>query len=363
MKLRVKLLVLFGVVALFAAACGDDAEETTTTAAGTTTAAAEELIVGVSWNNYNEERWAKWDEPAIVAAIEAGGGTYISTDAGSSAEQQLADVENLIARGAKALIVLAQDGTAIKPAVADAAAQGIPVIAYDRLIEDPAAFYITFDNVEVGRMQARAVFELVPEGKYVFIKGNSADANADFVHGGQLEIVQDAINAGAIINVGESYTDNWLPDVAQTNMEQFLTVNNNDVDAVLSSNDGMAGGVVAALAAQGLDGVVAVSGQDGDGAALNRVALGTQTVSVWKDARLLGTAAGEAAILLAGGTAMDAVPGMIVFTTPENNDMFSILLAPNPITQDNLDVVVDAGWISVEDLCKDVAAGSVAACP
>ncbi len=79
-------------------------------------------------------------------------------------------------------------------------------------------------------------------------------------------------------------------------MEQFLTANNNEVDAVLSENDGMAGGVVAALEAQGLAGQIPVSGQDGDLAALNRVALGTQTVSVWKDARLLGTAAGEAAV-------------------------------------------------------------------
>ena len=101
------------------------------------------------------------------------------------------------------------------------------------------------------------------------------------------------------MNVGESYTDNWDPAIAQTNMEQFLTENNNEVDAVVASNDGMAGGVVAALEAQGLAGQVAVSGQDGDLAALNRVALGTQTVSVWKDSRELGTAAGEAAIALA----------------------------------------------------------------
>jgi D-xylose transport system substrate-binding protein len=364
-----RLIVLLAVVALVVAACSsDDAEETTTTAGGTETTAAgggdecTDFTVGVSWNNYNEERWALWDEPAIVAALDAAGASYTSTDAGSSAEQQLADVETLISGGANAIIILAQDGTAIKPAVADAINQGIPVIAYDRLIEDPGAFYITFDNVEVGRLQAAAVFAEVPEGNYVFIKGNSADANADFVHGGQLEVLQDAIDSGAIVNVGESYTDNWLPDVAQTNMEQFLTANNNEVDAVVSSNDGMAGGVVAALAAQGLDGVVAVSGQDGDGAALNRVALGTQTVSVWKDARELGDAAGKAAVDLACGVAMEDIAGMVVFDSPGGNAMNSILLPPQSITQDNLDVVVDAGWISQEDLCKDVAAGSVAAC-
>ena len=109
------------------------------------------------------------------------GADYISADAGSSAEQQLTDVENLISQGADALIILAQDGEAIKPAVQSALEQGIPVIAYDRLIEDPGALYITFDNVEVGRMQAREVQKVKPKGNYIFIKGNSADPNADFV--------------------------------------------------------------------------------------------------------------------------------------------------------------------------------------
>jgi D-xylose transport system substrate-binding protein len=327
------------------------------------TEAGGDLIVGVSWNNYNEERWAKSDEPAIKAALEAAGAQYISADAGSSAEQQLTDVENLIAQGANALIILAQDGEAIIPAVQSALEQGIPVIAYDRLIEDPGVFYITFDNVEVGRMQAREIFALVPEGNYVIIKGNSADANADFLRAGYEEIIGDAVAAGDITIVGETYTDNWDPALAQTEMEQFLTQANNDVDAVLSENDGMAGGVVAALEAQGLAGEVPVSGQDGDKAALNRVALGTQTVSVWKDSRELGTAAGEAAVALAQGTALEDVPGRVEFQSPGGNTLNSILLAPIPIKQDNLDVVLEADWITVEELCQNVPSGSVPACP
>jgi len=374
MKRSMKLLVLLAVFAMIVAACSSDSEDTTTTAAGgdattTTAAMADEVVVGVSWNNYNEERWAKWDEPDMKAAIEAAGGSYISADAGSSEEQQIADVENLITQGADVLIILAQNGTTIKPAVQSAIDQGIPVIAYDRLIEDPNAFYITFDNVEVGRMQAQAIYDAVPEGNYVFIKGNAADANADFLRGGQQEVLlaatgcEELVAPCPIVNVGEEYTDNWAPEVAQTNMEQILTNTNNEVDAVVASNDGTAGGVVAALAAQGLAGVVPVSGQDGDGAALNRVALGTQTVSVWKDARELGKAAGVAAVALGKGVAMADIPGMVVFTTPEGNDMFSILLTPIAIQQANLSTVVDAGWISTDDLCKDVTAGSVPACP
>ena len=117
------------------------------------------------------------------------------------------------------------------------------------------------------------------------------------------------MDAGKIKNVCETFTDGWKPDNAQKNMEQCLTSNDNKVDAVVSENDGMAGGVVAALDAQGLAGSVPVSGQDGDKAALNRVALGTQTVSIWKDCRVLGKAAGEAAVALAEGTDIDSAAG------------------------------------------------------
>jgi len=311
--------------------------------------------VGVSWSNFQEERW-KTDEAAMRAALEAGGASYISTDAQSSAAKQLSDIESLMAQGVDALIVLAQDTEAIIPAVQAAADEGIPIIAYDRLIEDPRAFYLTFDNVEVGRMQARAVLEAQPEGNYVMIKGSAADPNADFLRGGQQEVLQEAIDAGRITIVGEAYTDGWLPANAQRNMEQILTANDNNVDAVVASNDGTAGGVVAALTAQGMEGIP-VSGQDGDHAALNRVALGTQTVSVWKDARELGQAAGEIALELASGTAMEDIEGATKFTTPGGNEMNALFLAPVPITQDNLSTVVDAGWIPQETLCQGVSGG------
>lgn len=322
---------------------------------------AEGKTIGVSWSNFQEERW-KTDEAAMVAAIEAAGDKYISADAQSSAAKQLTDVESLIAQGADALIVLAQDSSAIGPAVEKASAEGIPVVGYDRLIENPDAFYITFDNVEVGRMQARAVLAAMPEGNYAFIKGSSADPNADFLFGGQMEVLKEAMDAGKIKNVGEAYTDGWKPENAQANMEQILTANNNEIDAVVASNDGTAGGVVAALAAQGLDGSVPVSGQDGDHAALNRVAQGTQTVSVWKDARELGKAAAEVAAMLADGKDMADIPGAVKFDGgPKGVEMNAIFLAPVPITADNLDIVIDAGWIEKEKVCVD-AADSVAAC-
>ncbi len=325
-------------------------------------ALAAELTVGVSWSNFQEERW-KTDEAAIKSALEKLGAKYISADAQSSAAKQLTDVESLISNGADALIILAQDSSAIGPAVQKAVDEGIPVVGYDRLIENPNAFYLTFDNKEVGRMQARAVYAVQPTGNYVFIKGSAADPNADFLHSGQLEVLQGAIDAGDIKVVGEAYTDGWLPANAQKNMEQFLTANNNEVDAVVASNDGTAGGAIAALAAQGMDGSVPVSGQDGDHAALNRIALGTQTVSVWKDSRELGAAAATIAHTLASGAGMNDVSGSVKWSGgPNGVEMTAMFLKPIPITRDNLNVVIDAGWVTKDVVCQGVAPGTVAVC-
>lgn len=320
---------------------------------------AADMNVCVSWSNFREERW-KTDEAAIKGALDAAGAKYISADAQTSATKQLADIEGMLTQGCSALIILAQDSASIGPALDAAEDAGVPVVGYDRMIDDPRAFYLTFDNVEVGRMQARAVLAAAPKGRYVMIKGSPVDPNADFLRGGQQEVLQASIDKGDITIVGEAYTDDWQPANAQKNMEQILTQTNNGVDAVVASNDGTAGGVVAALTAQGMAGIP-VSGQDGDMAALNRVALGTQTVSVWKDSRALGRSAGEIAVALAGGTAMDKVSGSAIFTAPSGTKLHSVLLAPIPVTKDNLNVVLDAGWISKETLCAGVS-GDVAVC-
>ena len=323
--------------------------------------AAKELIIGVSWSNFQEERW-KTDEAAMKEELKRHGAKYVSADAQSSNEKQIADIESLITRGANALIVLAWDSDAVLPGIAKAEAEGIPVVGYDRLIEKSGVFYLTFDNKEVGRIQAREVFKLQPKGNYVFIKGYAQDPNADFLHSGQLEVLKDAIDRGDIKIVGEQYTDGWKPENAQRNMEQILTANNNKVDAVVASNDGTAGGVVAALTAQGMEGIP-VSGQDGDYAALNRVARGLQAVSVWKDARELGRAAARIAVALAKGTPRDNIEGVIKWSGgPKGITMNAILLKPVPITRDNLDVVIDARWVTKEVVCQGVSKNPPPAC-
>jgi D-xylose transport system substrate-binding protein len=178
-----------------------------------------------------------------------------------------------------------------------------------------------------------------------------------------MEVLKKAIDSGKIKNVGEAYTDQWLPSVAQKNMEQFLTKNNNKVDAVVAANDGTAGGVVAALDAQGLAGSVPVSGQDADKAALNRIALGTQTVSVWKDSRELGKRAAEIALALAAGKKLTDIPGNIAFDDgPKKQHMTALFLTPIPITKANLNLVIDAKWATKAEVCQGVKKGTVPAC-
>ena len=229
--------------------------------------------------------------------------------------------------------------------------------------EDPNALYITFDNIGVGRLMAKEILKAKPAGNYAFIKGDKGDPNATFLFSGITEVLKPAMDAKKIKNVCETFTDGWKPDNAQKEMEQCLTSRNNKVDAVVSENDGMASGVVAALKAQGLAGSVPVSGQDGDLAALNRIALGTQTVSIWKDSRVLGTKAAEAAIALADGKKITDIPGVAMFNKGKKGvNMPSILIAPDPITKDNLNDVIDAGWITKDKACAGVKPGAVKAC-
>jgi D-xylose transport system substrate-binding protein len=318
--------------------------------------------IAVSWKTFQEERW-KTDEAAIKAAVEAAGNTYVSADAQGSAAKQLTDIEGLVTQKVDVILVVAFDSDAILPAFQTAADAGVKMISYDVLVEHPDALYVTFDNVGVGRLMAKEMLKVKPEGDFAFIKGDKGDPNATFLFEGIMEVLKENMDSGKIKNVCETFTDGWQPGNAQKNMEQCLTSVDNKVDAVVSENDGMAGGVVAALEAQGLAGTVPVTGQDGDHAALNRVALGTQLVSVWKDARVLGKAAGEAANAIAEGSNAADLAGVIKFSGGKKGvEVNAILIAPNPITKANLNDVIDGGWVSKEKVCAGVAAGSVAAC-
>jgi D-xylose transport system substrate-binding protein len=372
-----KVAAIMSIAAVAFAACGGGATPSPSAAASAPastpaasapasapgSAAAAACHVGVSWPTFQEERYGLRDEPGLKGAVEAGGGTYTGNDAKLSPETQAANVEALIAANVDVLVVDAQDPQAILPSIQKAVDAGIPVIAYDRELENTNALFMTHDSVEVGRMIAKAVTAAQPTGNYAIIKGDKTQTNPLFLSQGFTEVLQPFIDSGAIkVPAGaEQNTDGWKPENAQTEMEQILTANNDDIQAVLSQNDGMATGVVAALGGNA-GGKVKIGGQDADKAALNRVALGTQVVSVWKDATELGKKAGEAALQLCQDPDITKVTGAEATKTTGGLDSTSVLLAPVPITKDNLQTILDANWLTKDELCKDVPAGTVAVC-
>jgi D-xylose transport system substrate-binding protein len=355
-------------------------------------AAAGDCTVAVSWNNYQQPRWAALDEPGIRDTVEGGGGTYISADANLSTEQQLTDVTTMLGQGADVMIILAQDTTVIGPAVQAAKDANVPVIAYDRLIEDPDILYITFDNVGVGKAEAEAILAKVPTGNYVLIKGDPGDPNAStFLPQGWDEAgLKAKVDAGeiTILNGPEggsgewpkdygTYTDAWAPETAQANMEAIIdkaVADGNRIDAVLAENDSTALGVAAALTGKNYDPYPPVSGQDGDKANLNNVAKGLQYVDVWKQANELGKAAGAAALALCAGGDMASLTlqdGLVnpevapasgltatQFETPGGNTVSAFILQPTPLTAENLQEAIDGGQITKEELCAGVDAAS-----
>jgi D-xylose transport system substrate-binding protein len=381
---------LMAVAVIVLAACSSTGSSGAPSAAGSSaaggSAAAANCTVGVSWNNFQQPRWAAHDQPNIKKTVEDAGGKYIDADANLSNEQQLTDVDTLISKGAKVLILLAQDNKAILPALQKAKDAGIPVIAYDRLIEDPSILYITFDNVLVGQKEAEAVIAKVPKGNYVLIKGDPGDPNAaTFLPSGW-----DAAGLKAAVASGDikvlngpdgTFTDAWKTEKAQTNMEAIIdkaVADGTKIDAILAENDSTALGVVGALTAKSY-GFPPLSGQDGDPANLNNVALGKQYVDVFKNANELGKTAAAAALKLCAdpkNLAMTLPDGLIDktvaptagltaqdFKTPGGTTVKSFILQPTPLTADNLQVAIDAGQISKADLCKGVdAATAPAAC-
>jgi D-xylose transport system substrate-binding protein len=319
--------------------------------------------VGVAWATFQEERYGTRDEPGIQGVLEAAGAQYTGNGADNNADTQASNIEALLAADIDVLVLNSVDPVSVLTSMQAALDEGIPVIAYDRELESTEALFMTHDNVGVGRMIAEAVTAAMPEGNYAIIKGQEGETNPEFLREGMAEVIDPLIAAGDITIVGEEYTDDWKPENAKTNMENILTANDNEVDAVLAENDGMAGGAISALDDQGLAGEVAVGGQDGDIPAINRVALGTQVVSVLKDATELGQAAGEAALELCEDPDIANVTGAVATETTGGLDGYAILLDPLPITRDNLQDALDLEWLTEEELCQDVPSGTVDECP
>lgn len=311
--------------------------------------AQDDITVGVSWFKFADERW-KIDEAGIKSVLDEAGATYISADANFSPEKSVADIENLITRGADVLIIMSGVSDAVGPVVGQALAEGIPVVAYDQLIEVPGTFYVSFDARSVGEELANGMLSVAPEGNYAIIKGDSGDPNTLQMFDAYQTVMQPHYDSGEITVVGEQFIDGWRPETAKDTIEQILTANNNDVNAVMVMNDGMASGVAEALEEQGLE--IPLSGQDGAPGALNRIARGQQTFTIWKNAFELGETAATVALALAKG---DEVDGAGTFDGgPQGVALDALLLPVTRIDRDNLSKTVDIGWATTDRICAGV---------
>jgi D-xylose transport system substrate-binding protein len=274
--------------------------------------------------------------------------------ADGNADKQASNVENLITQGVNVLVIAPQDATQAAQMVEAAKAKGIPVISYDRLINsDKIDVYISHQVPVIGRKIAEYALAKVPKGNYVMVYGASTDNNAVIMKKEMLTVLQPSIDKGDIKIVSDNFTTDWKPDIAMANVENALTSSNGKVDCVVASNDGTAGGAISALAAKGLAGKVIVTGQDAEKAALQRIAEGKQSMTVYKPLIPLANAAVDAAIKLANKQPLtDAKPFM---NATLQKEIPAILLEVTVVDINNLmTTVIKDGFAKFEDVYANV---------
>jgi len=293
------------------------------------------LKVGLLLDQLETERWARDRELFVSRVGELFAAAEVRTGDGDHAKQ-VAAAKELLDAGVKALVVVPHDLEKAKEIVALAAERKVPVISYDRLIRDAdVALYVSFDNVKVGRMQAEALLAVAPRGNYVLLGGAPTDNNAKLVREGQLEVLKPAISSGAVKVVAEPWIENWDAALAKDAMNAALK-KTKSIAAVVASNDATATGAAQALDAAKLSGKVALSGQDADLAACQRIVAGTQTMTVYKPLRSLARMAAGEAVKLAKGEAVESLVKV-------NNGLKEVparLLEPIAVNKSNIDVTV-----------------------
>ncbi len=315
--------------------------------ATTALASDKPVKIGISLPTQREERWVL-DKEGFEKAAAAAGIEIALQIADNDAGRQQTQCENLIAQGINALIVAPHDGEAAKNIVEMAHAENIPVISYDRLILNADVdLYVTFDQFRIGQLMGEYMNANLEKGNVVILSGDPADNTSVPLKQGALSAIQGKIDSGAYKVVLEQECKDWQPSEALKHMENALTASNNDIQGVIAPNDGTAGGVIQALAAQGLDGKVVVTGQDSEVDAIKRIIAGTQSMTVFFDVRDLSAAAFEAAVKMARGED----PGA---TGSQNNgkiDVPVLEFGPAAVTKDNYQqLLVDSGYMSADAL-------------
>jgi len=308
---------------------------------------AKQIKIGMAVDDLRLERWQKDRDIFVEKAKSLGADVFVQSSNGNE-ETQMSQIENMINRGVDVLVIIPYNGQVLSNVIAEAKREGIKVLAYDRLINNADIdFYISFDNEKVGQLQAQSLVKRVPQGNYFLMGGSPVDNNAKMFRAGQMTVLKPLIDSGKIKVVGDQWADGWLPENALKIMENALTANNNKIDAVVASNDATAGGAIQALAAQGLAGKVAISGQDADLAAVKRIVQGTQTMTVYKPIKQLATTAAEIAVELGKGEK----PKSNATLNNGLKDVPSYLLTPISVDKSNIDSTVIAdGFHKKSDL-------------
>jgi len=295
--------------------------------------------IGLSLDTLKEARWQA-DRDMFVRRAGELDATVQVLSANGDDTAQIGDVEKLITSHVDVLVIVPHDGTAMAKAVRLAHDAGIPVIAYDRIIRDSDLdLYVSFDNVRVGELQARFVADHLPRqgrARIVRIYGAKTDNNASLFKAGQDSVIDPLVKSGAIEVVHEDWAEDWKPENAKRIVNAAITAKGPRIDAVLASNDGTAGGAVQALEEEGLAGKVLVTGQDADLVALQRIAAGTQTMTIYKPLHTLAQGAADIAVKMATGKP-------VIARSSVNNgaiDVPSVLFDVVTVTKDNIEATV-----------------------
>ncbi|MGB7284189.1 MAG: substrate-binding domain-containing protein [Candidatus Acidiferrum sp.] len=294
------------------------------------------LKIGFSLEATKGERW-QTDLDSFELRAKQLGAEVIAADAEGNDDRQLKQVEDMIQSGIQVLVLLPHDTSKAGRIVEAAKSAHVKVISYDRLaLNSDVDLYVTFDRLEIGRMQAEYLVKHAPTGNYVLIAGSPNDEGAKILHDAQMNVLRPYIDRGDIKVIADGYTKEWLPSEAYLFMLKAIDSSRGDIAAVLASNDGLAGGAIQALREHNLAGKVQVSGQDADLAAVISIAQGAQTMTVYKPVAKEAFRAAEEAVRLARGEQPQA-DGAI------NNgkiEVPSILLKPVLVTRDNIKTTV-----------------------
>ncbi len=305
------------------------------------------ITIGFSLDSLIVERWIR-DRDIFVSTAGELGADVIVQNAANDEQQQVSQVRYLIDKGVDVLLIIPQNADILSDVVDRAHAKGIKVISYDRLIRNAGVdLYMSVNSIEVGRIMASAVVKEAPSGNFVFINGPKSDNNVALVQEGQRSVF---VEYPGIFHLLDYYADNWSYDLAFEQVSRLLEEGKR-IDAVVCGNDGLAGGVIRALAEYRLAGKIPVVGQDADIAACQYVVEGSQLITVYKPIGDLAREAAAAAVSLARNEPI-GTDGVI---SDGSREVPVIWLNPVEVNRDNMDaVVIDSGFHTAEEIYQNV---------